>query len=116
MENLTQLIYVSSELVDYDENRLIELLTLARKKNERHNITGLLLYQDGCFMQVIEGSEKDIDQLSANIKNDKTHTGILCLVKHPIENRDFPEWSMAECRGDPAWCTFSVMHERGAAL
>ena len=94
MEPLIQLIYISSEAKAYDENSLLDLLELARHENKKHGVTGLLLYHDGCFMQVIEGAEIDIDQLFANINADTTHKDLLCLLRTPIEERDFTDWSM----------------------
>ncbi len=94
MQPLVQLVYVSSEAKPYDENSLLELLELCRRENRRHNVTGLLLYHDCCFMQVLEGRESDIDQLYTNIQKDPNHKNLLCLLKTPIDDRDFPNWSM----------------------
>ncbi len=56
-----------------DEDALNALLDEARTSNAQHNITGLLLYVEGHFAQVIEGNADDITQLSENIKRDDRH-------------------------------------------
>lgn len=94
MDQLIQLIYVSSAVELFTQQQLNNLLTLARDENKKHEITGLLLYKDGDFMQVIEGKETDIDQLFDNIIRDKTHSGVIRLLKEPIEQRNFSNWSM----------------------
>ena len=48
----------------------------------------------GYLQQVIEGKETDIDQLFDNIIRDKTHSGVIRLLKEPIEQRNFSNWSM----------------------
>ena len=94
MDQLIQLIYVSSAVELFTQQQLNNLLSLARDENKKHEITGLLLYKDGDFMQVIEGKETDIDQLFDNIIRDKTHSGVIRLLKEPIEQRNFSNWSM----------------------
>tara|TARA_R110002094_G_scaffold218494_1_gene190090 strand:+ start:185 stop:589 length:405 start_codon:yes stop_codon:yes gene_type:complete len=95
MTQLTQLIYVSSAKELLGEQELNNMLALARKANKSHQITGLLLYKEGNFMQVIEGNKNDIEQLFANITKDDRHTGIILLLKETITQREFPNWSMA---------------------
>ena len=95
MKQLTQLIYVSSAKKLLCETELNDMLALARQANSKHHITGLLLYKEGNFMQVIEGESKKIEQLFVNITNDVRHTGIILLAKEAITQREFPNWSMA---------------------
>jgi hypothetical protein len=95
MKDLIQIIYMSSSKGIFDEQRLLDLLQLSKRENSRHAITGLLLHKDGSFIQVIEGEKRDIEQLYHNIENDRSHTGIMLLIKEPIQEREFPDWSMA---------------------
>ena len=94
MTQLKQIIYASTQLTTYDEDKLLALLVLARDENKKHDVSGMLVFHDGCFLQVIEGPCKAIDQLFSNIKSDDTHTGVICLSDKLIEERDFPDWSM----------------------
>lgn len=94
MNKLTQLIYVSSAVKLYTDKQLNDLLVLARNQNKIHHVTGLLLYKDGDFMQVIEGEENDIDNLFKNIVSDKMHTGVICMIREKIDKREFSNWSM----------------------
>lgn len=87
--------YVSSATVDFNRERLHTLLEQSREKNHRLEITGLLLFRDGNFMQVIEGEEARVRALFAKICQDPRHRDIFPLFEEPIAAREFPDWSMA---------------------
>jgi hypothetical protein len=101
MTQLVQLTYVSTSLGVQSDKCLEDLLVHCRKSNKEHGITGVLLYKNGTFMQVIEGLESDIDLLFLNIQHDPTHTDITNLYMEPITHRSFPEWSMGFRRASP---------------
>lgn len=93
---LIQLVYVSSATAPMSKADLLALLDRTRAKNEKAQITGLLLFKDGSFMQVLEGPELAVLGLFEHkIKKDHRHTGILTLFKSEIAEREFPDWSMA---------------------
>jgi len=54
----------------------------------------MLLYKGGNFMQALEGPEEDVDRLQRRIEADPRHTGIITLLKSPLEQRRFTGWSM----------------------
>ncbi len=88
------LAYISHETWPMTRDKLFILLQLCREKNLAHNITGLLLYVDGKFVQVIEGNKSDIDQLYANIKQDSRNKQVTQLIYKKIETRNFEKWEM----------------------
>lgn len=92
---MQQIIYVSSATVAFDKPALLDLLSECRTKNERAGITGLLLYKDGHFLQVIEGDEDAVAELFTKIQADTRHQRVLTMLTQFIERRDFPDWSMA---------------------
>lgn len=49
--------YVSSATVAFNETKLQDLVAQCQRNNERLGVTGILVYSDGNFMQVIEGGE-----------------------------------------------------------
>ena len=91
---LIQLIYVSSATQDFTEAELKELLELSRQKNGRLGISGLLLYKDGNFIQVLEGPEESVLDLYQRIQKDPRHSNLLTLVHQAIDQRQFADWSM----------------------
>jgi hypothetical protein len=70
------------------------LLAECRRKNGAAGITGILLYRDGSFFQVLEGERESVEALYDKIGLDKRHTKVTKIIFEPIEARDFAEWTM----------------------
>ncbi len=91
---MIHLIYISSATRLPTENDLKQLLEQSRTRNLKQNITGLLLYNNATYMQVLEGSTTDVHEIYGSICNDPRNNGIVKLVEKEIAERDFPAWSM----------------------
>ena len=94
MSQLISLIYASSANKMFSETELVELLKFSRENNKRLDITGMLLYKDGNFIQVLEGPEEAVDGLYQKIMGDPRHVNIMMLGKQPIPERQFADWAM----------------------
>ncbi len=93
-ENLIYLVYISSALQPYTDDQLIDLLRRAREYNQAHQITGMLLYKKGTFLQLLEGPERNVWKLYARIRTDKNHQKVTTLVHGPLAERQFSDWLM----------------------
>jgi len=91
---LYNLVYVSAASRPFEESGLLELLEEARVANSRFEITGMLLFRDGAFMQALEGPKDAVLRLFDNIRRDKRHECVVVLYEGPLESRLFPDWSM----------------------
>jgi len=91
---LHYLIYMSSAPEKFTAESLNVLLKHARKNNDARNITGMLLYADGNFIQYIEGERDTVEGLFDLISRDSRHRNILRLSDGKIDERIFPDWSM----------------------
>jgi len=91
--DLHHIIYVSKG-VDTTQQQIDDILTECKKFNATKDITGMLLYIEGKFFQVIEGKKKDIDDLYAKIRIDPRHRKITTVSAHPIKFRTFKDWTM----------------------
>ena len=91
---MISLIYVSSSAAPFSQTDLVALLETARRNNALIDVTGMLLYKDGNFMQAIEGEDATIHELHAKIERDPRHQGLITLLKRPIQERQFSNWSM----------------------
>jgi hypothetical protein len=80
------------------EDELSQLLTDIRTRNKAQKVTGLLLYNDGSFIQLIEGERSVIHNLFEKIKKDKRHSNLVLLLEESIKKRAFPDWSMGYFR------------------
>lgn len=90
-----RLIYVSSARRPFADQELEELLQKSRQNNIASKITGLLLYRDGMFMQILEGSEQSVLTLLAKIKSDSRHHSLKVVIGGQAPRREFSDWSMA---------------------
>lgn len=94
MQSLTHLIYASAETRRLSEQDLVALLEASRESNERMGLTGMLLYADGSFFQVLEGPADVVAALYKRIERDARHARITRIISEPIPRRAFGGWSM----------------------
>jgi hypothetical protein len=107
------LTYVSTATRPFSEADLNELMARSYENNARLDLTGMLLYKEGNFMQVFEREEKDVRVLYEKISDDLRHKGVVLLQQGHLEERQFPEWSMGfrdldspEVRAIPGYSEF----------
>jgi len=81
----------NSELPRKDLNAL---LAEARMKNAALGITGMLLFRDGAFFQVLEGDREAVEAVYARIERDERHIRVTKVILEPIQERAFSEWTM----------------------
>lgn len=98
MSGLIHLIYNSAATVSFTDADLATLLAGARNKNAAANITGMLLYVNGSFFQVLEGPEESVDAIAAVIAKDTRHTRMSVIIREPIAQRSFSAWTMGFTR------------------
>lgn len=96
-----QLIYVS-DLVNKDETELGPILESAVRHNSADGITGMLLYSDGNFLQVLEGIPENARATYERICQDRRHRNITLLTEEEVPERQFPHWSMGFRQLSPA--------------
>jgi adenylate cyclase len=82
-----------SSTLPYSEVERIGRVSAAN--NKKKGITGVLIFVQGLFFQLLEGDEKIVDELFAYIKEDERHEEVMCLkTENNVTVRLFPEWSM----------------------
>jgi hypothetical protein len=91
---MLQLIYISTSTNSPSETELVDLLEQARSRNLRRHITGMLLYSNSTYLQVLEGEAKDVLGLYDAICKDQRNEGNVILRESEIPVRGFPDWSM----------------------
>jgi Sensors of blue-light using FAD len=91
---LIQCVYASAAARDFKTQELAELLKVARENNAKLGLTGMLLYAEGSFFQVLEGQADVVDALYAKIERDPRHDQMTLIIKEPIPKRHFDEWTM----------------------
>jgi EAL domain-containing protein (putative c-di-GMP-specific phosphodiesterase class I) len=94
VDPLIQLIYCSAAPRPLGRDELTALLVAARRHNERHGITGMLLHVDGSFFQVLEGAPDDVERLFQRISGDARHDHVTLIIREPLAVRAFGAWTM----------------------
>jgi hypothetical protein len=91
---MIQLSYISTSPQPMETEQLLALLQECLHGNRGLGVTGLLLYGNRTFLQVLEGDEAVVDALYEKIMRDTRHTDIKCLTRKTIERRQYAEWTM----------------------
>ena len=92
---LWQVIYSSKVSQPLGSADLEQLLVAARTSNEACGVTGVLIYVDGVFVQVLEGDRATLDELVAGIRDDVRHEAMTVFHDAEIGERAFRDWRMA---------------------
>lgn len=87
-------IYISTAHDDMTPQALDAILSVAQYKNTMRGITGILLYSERRFLQVLEGDKAAVEERFQVICRDPRHTEVTTVSSRAITARDFPHWSM----------------------
>jgi hypothetical protein len=91
---LTHLLYVSTISPGVDPKGVMAIHADSQARNARRDVTGLLLYGRGNFMQLLEGEAVTVTDLYARIARDRRHRDVRTLYCGPTQRRLFPTWNM----------------------
>lgn len=92
---IRRLLYRSRQAYAFGADDLLRLLLAARRHNGDSGITGMLLFREGDFMQLLEGTVADVDALYARIAEDPRHRDLDMLQATDAAERMMPGWRMA---------------------
>jgi hypothetical protein len=96
---LHRLVYFSRNRVTGDDPAILaeidSILEASRRNNARSGVTGALIFNGGVFAQVLEGPRDAIQSTFERIQRDARHGAVEVLAFERIEERGFPNWSMA---------------------
>jgi len=93
--DLFYLIYVSAATVPIDDVELRQIFESSRRKNSAVDITGMLIYRGGLFMQMLEGPRREVLRAYGRITDDSRHNNLLVVLDGTTSKRVFPHWAMA---------------------
>ena len=100
---MTEMLY---RLVYYSRNCMVgspaanaeaiqEILAASRRNNPKVGVTGALMFNTGCFAQVLEGPRDGVEFTFERIQRDQRHGSVTILEFAPASERRFKQWSMA---------------------
>ena len=91
-KDLVELSYLSEAISDMSFLGLMRLLESARAFNQTNGISGILLYDNQQFGQIIEGERASVMKAWKRIQEDKRHHRIELLEIREISERSYPDW------------------------
>lgn len=94
MSDLYQIVYTSQAARSMTRGELSDMLIGARTRNAPRDVTGLLVYDAGAFLQVLEGERATVESLFDRIRDDPRHVSVHRLAAGPIDHRLFDGWTM----------------------
>ena len=113
-KSLVRLLYVSRNTItgplDALHAEIDRILSVAQLRNFERNVSGLLIFNQGYFAQVLEGASHDVEEIYELIQSDPRHDDVVLLEFEQVEARVFANWSMGFVGADSsALQTFSDM-------
>ncbi|MCB1883173.1 MAG: BLUF domain-containing protein [Geminicoccaceae bacterium] len=98
-KTLHRLVYYSKNAIDLPKDGLEaevrQILTAARHNNPALGVTGALMFNQGCFAQVLEGPGEGVTRTFERIQRDPRHRDVMLMAFDRVEERGFATWSMA---------------------
>ena len=91
-KDLVELSYLSEAVSDMSFLGLMRLLESARAFNQKNGVTGILLYDNQQFGQIIEGEHANVMKAWKRIQEDRRHHRVELLEIREITERNFPDW------------------------
>ena len=85
--------YISDSLEHECLDKLKALYVKAKSNNLTHNITGVLIYKNQNFLQVLEGEDIKVDKTFNRIKSDSRHKNIFKVINTSIDERIFEDYN-----------------------
>ncbi len=102
MSKVFHLVYISKAAEDLSYTDIREILESSRRNNARLGLTGLLIFRDGYFLQLLEGQELAVRGVLERICEDDRNYSVKVLIETQSNKRLFEDWSMAFHDGDIA--------------
>lgn len=96
-----RIVYVSDAVRPMTQEDLDTVLSAARAFNAGRNISGLLVYAQQSFLQVLEGDPASIELAYSRAAASPLHTNLRRTDVHVSGGRRFPQWSMGFDRAAP---------------
>ena len=93
VKQLKQIIY-SSRPLGFDKDTVEQILVSSCKNNQSVEVTGLLIYSEDQYLQLLEGPTPALEETFSKIKSDTRHDNIIVLKEDFTDRRLFSSWTM----------------------
>lgn len=94
-------VYCSRAAEGVDEAEVGRIVEAAQQRNLVLGITGVLVFGNGVFFQLIEGPPAQIQKLVAKLHDDPRHSDVVVLDRsEETRERLYPDWEMERVEAD----------------
>ena len=94
MGSLHRVVYMSTAVGVLRADELDRIYLRAKSANAAADITGLMLFYEGVFLQVLEGPTAGVTSLMERIRRDRRHSGVTVLESGAVTQRSFANSAM----------------------
>jgi len=91
---LARAVFISTATAPLSEEELQRLARGASARNQARSITGVLCYNAGDFLQLVEGDEDSVTGLLDAIARDPRHAWMQVLLHAPANRRLYSAWCL----------------------
>ncbi len=91
---LHRLVYMSTAVGVLRAEELDRIYFRAKSANAQAGITGLMLFYEGVFLQMLEGPAAGVSSLMERLRRDRRHSDLIVLEAGPADERLFPDTPM----------------------
>jgi hypothetical protein len=88
------LIYVSTAKYSMGHEKVMDILQVSWRHNHNSDISGILIYDDNYFVQLLQGPINTVDTLYEKISNDIRHHSIELIGTELLARKDVNGWGM----------------------
>jgi len=78
----------------YSDDEIKKIVSDLSVRNTQHSLTGVLIYNDGEFYQILEGEQSTLEGLRDEILNDELHGGVHVIWEGGIKDRGYTNWGL----------------------
>lgn len=93
-----RIVYMSKSCHPMADKELDEIRLTASRNNRNCNVSGLLVYADDTFFQVLEGPRLEVERVYDIVFQDDRHHRARILQQRDVADRRFADWTMGFCR------------------
>ena len=86
--------YVSTGCDGLRFEHIKEILETSKQNNYNNGITGILIYCNKHFFQILEGNKEDVEEVFSKISIDPRHDNVIKLHCAYVDKRQFEQWNM----------------------
>lgn len=90
---LKTICYMSDSTNDESMLTIKDIYKKAKLNNAKNNISGVLIYHNGNYLQVLEGNENDVNKTYERIAKDTRHKNIIKVINANVEQRIFEDYN-----------------------